>query len=211
MTVCNGTNGASSGTVPTFDNTTVRNNSVSSIFNLTLFELHVPRGPASNPIRDSTRANSTTRGVVFIDAAWSRTTATGTPTTGRDDLPVRHVPARQQHDALRRVVRLELRLLRLEPELELLSIIANGNGGQVPTGYSTHIDNGAKIQAALYATNGIVITNNATTDGPILGSTVTISQNFTGDDFGTILTVPPGMPGNPEVYAQPNPPQRFSS
>jgi hypothetical protein len=51
---------------------------------------------------------------------------------------------------------------------------------------------------------------NAKTDGPILGSTILISQNFAGDDFGTIVTVPPGMPGNPEVYAQPNAPQRFS-
>ena len=28
--------------------------------------------------------------------------------------------------------------------------------------------------------------------------------------FGTITTVPVGQPGNPEVYAQPNPPQMFS-
>ena len=34
---------------------------------------------------------------------------------------------------------------------------------------------------------------------------------YTGDDFGTIVTAPPGLPGNAAVYAQPNPPQRFSS
>ena len=85
------------------------------------------------------------------------------------------------------------------------------SGGQVPTGYSVRLSNGAKLQGAVYANYGVYLDQNATTDGPLLGSTILISQNYTGDDFGTIQTAPPGLPGNPEVYAQPNPPQRFSS
>jgi len=33
---------------------------------------------------------------------------------------------------------------------------------------------------------------------------------FNADSFPTITTVPAGMPGNPAVYAQPNPPQLYS-
>lgn len=217
VTVCSGSNGASSGTVPTFDNDTLRNNSVASIFNLTPGSSYTCRvGPAANPIGelswDATNRVLTTRGVVFIDGSMVANNGARNTYNGQGTIYLSGTFLLDNNTMLCAASSgSSCDFSGWDPNSELLSIIANGNGGQVPTGYSTHIDNGAKIQAALYATNGIVITNNATTDGPILGSTVTISQNFTGDDFGTIITVPPGMPGNPEVYAQPNPPQRFSS
>ena len=44
----------------------------------------------------------------------------------------------------------------------------------------------------------------------MVGAQIILSNNVSTQSFGTVTTVPVGMPGNPEVYAQPNPPQRFS-
>ena len=52
--------------------------------------------------------------------------------------------------------------------------------------------------------------NNASSDGPVMGSQIIFSNNVITNAFPNITTVPVGMPGNPAVYAQPNPPQSFS-
>ena len=96
-----------------------------------------------------------------------------------------------------------------DPNCKLLTIVADSNGGQAGTGNSILIDNGAQFQGALFATSGVTLQNNARTDGPIVAGTIILGQNFVSDDFGTIQTRPPGMPGSPVVYAQPNPPQSF--
>jgi len=44
----------------------------------------------------------------------------------------------------------------------------------------------------------------------MVGSEVVLGQSVDTDDFETITSVPVGMPGNPAVYAQPNPPQLYS-
>jgi hypothetical protein len=43
-----------------------------------------------------------------------------------------------------------------------------------------------------------------------VGSEIVFDNNVQNDAFPTITTVPVGMPGNPAVYAQPNPPQLYS-
>ena len=43
-----------------------------------------------------------------------------------------------------------------------------------------------------------------------MGSEIILSNNVTTNAFPTITTVPVGMPANPAVYAQPNPPHLFS-
>ena len=53
--------------------------------------------------------------------------------------------------------------------------------------------------------------NNAKSDGPMVASYVTFSNNVQSDNFPTITTVPVGMPGTPTVYAQPDPPTGYSS
>jgi len=52
--------------------------------------------------------------------------------------------------------------------------------------------------------------NNAKSDGPMVASYVTFSNNVQSDNFPTITTVPVGMPGNPAVYANPNPPELYA-
>ena len=41
--------------------------------------------------------------------------------------------------------------------------------------------------------------------------TMIFDNNVSNDQFETITTVPVGMPGNPAVYAQPNPPPQLYS
>jgi Tfp pilus assembly protein PilX len=96
------------------------------------------------------------------------------------------------------------------PNTEMLTIVANGSGGQVTPGDSIQLDNNWSFQGGLFATNNIEFGNNTTVDGPIVGSQILLSNNLATNAFPTITTVPVGMPSNPAVYAQPNPPQGFS-
>jgi hypothetical protein len=43
-----------------------------------------------------------------------------------------------------------------------------------------------------------------------VGRRVKFSNNVQNDQFPTISTIPVGMPGADEVYAQPNPPEMFA-
>jgi hypothetical protein len=98
-----------------------------------------------------------------------------------------------------------------DPNSELLTIAANGNGGsQVNAGDSILFDNNFSFEGALYGTNVIEFGNNVSIGGPIVGSQILLSNNLTTYNFPTVTTVPAGMPSNPAVYAQPNPPQMFS-
>jgi hypothetical protein len=97
------------------------------------------------------------------------------------------------------------------PNSELLTIIANGNGGSnVNAGDSIQFDNNNYFEGALYGTNAIEFGNNVNVGGPIVGSQILLSNNLTTNNFPTVTTVPAGMPSNPAVYAQPNPPQLFA-
>jgi hypothetical protein len=96
------------------------------------------------------------------------------------------------------------------PNNELLTILTDGSGGLAGTGNGILIDNNAQVQAGLFATYDVMFANNSRSDGPIVGDTVHLANNVQNDQFPTITTVPAGMPGNPDVYAQPNPPQLFA-
>jgi Tfp pilus assembly protein PilX len=93
-----------------------------------------------------------------------------------------------------------------DPNTELLAIVANGTngGGQNPVGSTIFLKNGA-FQGALYAAGSIDLSTSATAAGPMVGSTVNLSQSTT-TSFPTISTVPDGMPANRTAYADPDPP-----
>jgi Tfp pilus assembly protein PilX len=96
------------------------------------------------------------------------------------------------------------------PNTEMLTIVADGNGGQVNPGDSILIDNNYWYQGALFATNAVEFGNNVNIDGPVVGSQILLSNNLTTNSFPTIDSVPTGMPSNRTVYAQPNPPELFA-
>ena len=96
------------------------------------------------------------------------------------------------------------------PNSEMLTIVANGNGGQVNPGDSILIDNNYSYQGALFATNAVEFGNNVNVGGPVVGSQILLSNNLTTNSFPIIDTVPAGMPSNDAVYAQPLPPKLFA-
>jgi hypothetical protein len=98
-----------------------------------------------------------------------------------------------------------------DPNKELLTIVANGNGGaNVNPGDSIQFDNNQYFEGALYGTNAIEFGNNMNVGGPIVGSYIVLSNNLTTFNFPIVTTVPVGMPSNDAVYAQPNPPEMFA-
>ena len=101
-----------------------------------------------------------------------------------------------------------------DPAQRMLVFVTNGNGsaggaqGQVASGDGVQMIS-AHAQGALYATNAIDIDTTSQFDGPLDGSTVMLGQS-TSSSFPGLSFVPAGMPGNPEVYAQPQSPQLYS-
>jgi hypothetical protein len=97
-----------------------------------------------------------------------------------------------------------------DPNKDMLTVVANGSGGQVNPGDSIQVANNNYFQGGLYGTNNVELGNNVNVDGPIVGASIILGNNLATNAFPTITTVPVGMPSNPAVYAQPNPPQSFS-
>lgn len=93
------------------------------------------------------------------------------------------------------------------PNNEMLIIAAHGNDG---SGNSVYLANGARWEGGLYAVNAINVQNGATVEGPMIGGTVIFNQTAVAKPFPVITTLPAGAPGNPNVYAQPNPPSSYS-
>jgi hypothetical protein len=101
-----------------------------------------------------------------------------------------------------------------DPAQRMLVFVVNGNGSggspqsQVNVGDSAQLVS-AYAQGALYGTNAIDLDTTSQFDGPIDGSTVMLGQS-TSSSFPGLSFVPAGMPGNPEVYAQPQAPQLYA-
>ena len=95
----------------------------------------------------------------------------------------------------------------------MMCVVSNGNGSlaqdaQVSGGDSVQLVS-AYFQGAVFGTNNVEIDTTSNIDGPIVGSSVKLGQSVT-TSFPTISTVPVGMPSNPTVYAQPQPPSNYS-
>lgn len=94
-----------------------------------------------------------------------------------------------------------------DPNAEMWILAAHGNNG---SGYSIVMPNNSTWEGGFYATNSIDLSNNGTVEGPIIGGSAVFSNNVTAKPFPIITTIPLGAPGNPNVYAQPNPPGGYS-
>jgi hypothetical protein len=93
------------------------------------------------------------------------------------------------------------------PNTEMWILAAHGDDG---SGYSVVFPNNAVWEGGIYSTNSINLSNNGTIEGPVIGGSAVFSNNVTVKPFPVITTVPLGAPGNPNVYAQPNPPGGYS-
>jgi Tfp pilus assembly protein PilX len=95
-----------------------------------------------------------------------------------------------------------------DPNNEMLMVVANGSGGQNPSGDSVQVKN-AQFQGGLFSTYAIEIDTTSQTEGPMIASTEILGQTITGHTWTTITSVPSGAPGTPVVYAQPDPPGNY--
>jgi hypothetical protein len=95
------------------------------------------------------------------------------------------------------------------PNTEMWILAAHGNDG---SGNSVNLpdSSGDDWEGGVYATNAINVANNGAIEGPIIAGTFKTSNNFVVKPFPVITTIPEGAPGNPNVYAQPNPPGGYS-
>lgn len=94
-----------------------------------------------------------------------------------------------------------------DPNTNNLGIIANGTNG---SGYGIQLLNSARFQGSFYATHAVLLENSTQFDGPMVAGTFKLENNIVTHEFPTIVTVPVGWPGNPTVYAEPQPPQNYS-
>jgi Tfp pilus assembly protein PilX len=206
----------SSGTVPTWDNDTTRNNSVTTVFELTPATSYTCRaGPADTPVGElswnATTKTLTVYGTMFIDGSVKITNGFTNQYNGQATLYLGGTFLMNNNSKLcGSIVSGNCDFSTWNPNTEMLMIVADGSGGQAGTGNSIWLDNNAQIQAGLFATYNILMGNNSRSDGPMVANQLVFANNVQNDSFPTITTVPVGMPGNPSVYAQPNPPQMFS-
>ena len=94
-----------------------------------------------------------------------------------------------------------------DPNTDNIGIIANGNDG---SGNSVVLANSSRLQGSLYATNAVDLGSFAQYDGPMVAGTFKLANNIVTHEFPEITSVPVGWPGNPTVYAEPQPPQNYS-
>jgi hypothetical protein len=206
-----------SGTPPTFDNDYPnRNNSVSTVFELTPATSYTCRvGTAENPSGELSW-NSSTRvlkvaGTIFIDGSARITNGFLNSYTGQGTLYLSGTYSIGNGSKLcGGISGSSCDFASWNPNSTMLTIVAEGSGGQAGVGNSILMDNNGQTQGGLFATQAVEFRNNSRSDGPIVGSTVKFNNNVHNDQFPTITVVPSGMPGNPIVYAQPNPPELFA-
>jgi hypothetical protein len=212
---CSAANGARSGTPPTWDNDGVRNNSV-PVFNLTPTSSYTCRvGPAATPTGELSW-NATTRvltvyGTMFIDGSVKLTNGALNTYNGQATIYLSGTAYMSNNTKLcGGTSGSNCDFASWNPNTEMLTFVAGGSGGLAGTGNGILVDNSSQFQGGLFSSYAVRFANNARSDGPIVGSTMIFDNNVTNDQFDTITTVPVGMPGNPAVYAQPNPPQLYS-
>ena len=95
-----------------------------------------------------------------------------------------------------------------DPNAAMLGIIANGQ--DLATGYGISLQGSARFQGSLYATANALLENQTQFDGPLIANSFSLENNVVTHEFPTITSVPVGWPGNPTVYAEPQPPQNYS-
>lgn len=213
---CSSANGARSGTPPVWDNDGVRNSSVGTIFELTPASSYTCRiGPASSPTGElswnaSTRV-LTVYGTMYIDGSAKVANGLLNSYTGQATLYLSGTLLIGENTKLcGGISGSNCDFASWDPNTEMLTFVADGSGGQAGTGNGILVSNNAQFQGGLFATANLSYMNNARSDGPMVAWEIKFSQNVQNDQFPTITTVPAGMPGNPTVYAQPNPPQLYS-
>jgi hypothetical protein len=101
-----------------------------------------------------------------------------------------------------------------DPNTALLTIVANGGGGQsdVDADEAIALISSSEWQGALYGGAGLKVQVESSSQfaGPIIADEVALQSSVDTTPFGLIATAPSGMPGSATVNARPDKPQLFS-
>ena len=217
----------SSGTPPTFDNDqgpatapnlAKRNHSLTTVQNLTPGSSYTCKASAGELSWNAATKVLTVNGTIFIDGSVKVENGSVNTYTGSGTMYVSGTFLMKNSKLCQATTgtgsSMTCTTANWDPAARMFCVVANGNGAnaapqnQVSSGDSVQLVS-AYGQGAFYATNGIQIDTTSNFDGPLDGSTVTLGQS-TSSSFPGLSFVPAGMPGNPDVYAQPQPPQLYS-
>jgi hypothetical protein len=216
-----------SGTPPAFDNDqglpsspnpAKRNNSLSTAQNLTPSTSYTCKGSAGELSWNATTHVLTANGTIFIDGSATIQNGAVNTYTGSATIYVSGTLLIKNSKLCQATTgsggNLTCTTSGWDPAQRMIVFVANGNGSggapqsQVSGGDSVQLVS-AYAQGAAYGTNAIELDTTSQFDGPLDGSTVILGQS-TSSSFPGLSFVPAGMPGNPEVYAQPQSPQLYS-
>jgi hypothetical protein len=212
-----------SGTPPTFDNdqgsaaspsATHRNNSLTTVQDLTPSSSYTCKGSSGELSWNATTKVLTANGTIFIDGSAQIQNGAVNTYTGSATIYVSGTLLFKNSSLCQAVSGGTCTTTGWDPSQRMLVFVVNGNGSgaapqnQVSAGDSVQLVS-AYAQGALYATNAIELGTTSQFDGPLDGSTVSLGQS-TSSSFPGLSFVPAGMPGNPEVYAQPQPPSLYA-
>jgi hypothetical protein len=213
----------SSGTPPTFDNDqgaatspniAKRNNSITTVQDLTPSTSYTCKGSGGELSWNASTKVLTANGTIFIDGSAMIQNGAVNTYTGSATIYVSGTLLIKNSSICQAVSGGTCTTTGWDPAQRMLVFVVNGNGSagapqsQVSSGDSVQLVS-AYAQGALYATNSIDLGTTSQFDGPLDGSTVILGQS-TSSSFPGLSFVPAGMPGNPEVYAQPQAPQLYA-
>lgn len=205
-----------SGTPPVLDNDTVRDASVTTIFNLTPSTSDYTCKTAAGELSwNHTAKVLTVSGTIFIDGSV-------TANYGFQNVPVEYNGQATLYLSGTFLVSntklcggisadgTNCDFSTWNPNTEMLVVVANGTGGQVPAGDSIQIAN-SYFQGGLFASGGAIeLDTTSNVEGPEIAITEIIGQKVTAHSFPLITQIPQGAPGVPVVYAQPDPPGNYT-
>jgi Tfp pilus assembly protein PilX len=207
---CVAAKSSASSTWPTFDNNTIRNNSVTPAWNLTpstAYDCWTDGGELKwNP---TTRVLTVT-GTTFIDGSAYVQNGSVNSYSGEGSLYLSgtFLVKNSKLCAIVNSGGTACDTANWDPNAKALIIVANGNADNgLPTGDSVQLVS-AYFQGGIYATNNIDFDTTSNIDGPLVGNIVILGQSV-DTSFPFITFVPTGTPGNPVVYAQPLPPTSY--
>jgi len=203
---------------PSAPNAAKRNNSLSTVQNLTPTSSYTCQGSAGELSWNATTRVLTVNGTIFIDGSATIQNGAVNTFTGSATIYLSGTLLIKNSRLCQATTgsgsSTTCTTSGWDPSQRMLVFVANGNGSggapqsQVSGGASMQLIS-AHAQGALYGTNAIELDTTSQFDGPLDGSTVILGQS-TSSSFPGLSFVPAGMPGNPEVYAQPQAPQLYS-
>jgi hypothetical protein len=211
----------STGTPPVFENETAgatRNNSVPTSFSLTpATSYSCIVGPSTQPVGqiswDATTRTLTVDGTVFIDGSAKVDNGLVNTYAGQGTLYLSGTFLMTSTSKLCGKVnaaQTDCDFPGWDPSQSMLTVVTNGNGGQVPVGYGIQLSSSSSFEGALYSTAAVQLNNYAQTKAPILAPSITFGGGLVTYPFPSLSNMPSGTPGTQPSFGRPGPPTNFT-